>query len=80
MLCKGSDGFSFEIVRFDGLWRGRSQAGKDRGQHEEEEGEPEAITNDRKTIGTNPYARTHWALGLLSLDEDIAKIDLGKKG
>ncbi|ERF76747.1 hypothetical protein EPUS_02286 [Endocarpon pusillum Z07020] len=46
----------------------------------EEEDEPAAITHDRKTIGTNPYARTHWALGLLALDEDIAKIDLGKKG
>jgi Fungal specific transcription factor domain len=45
---------------------------------EEEDPEPEAITHDRNTIGTNPYARTHWALGLLSLDEDIAKIDLGK--
>jgi Fungal specific transcription factor domain len=46
---------------------------------DDDEAEPEAITHDRNTIGTNPYARTHWALGLLSLDEDIAKIDLGKK-
>jgi Fungal specific transcription factor domain len=51
---------------------------EDEGEAEEEEGEPESITHDRKTIGTNPYARAHWALGLLSLNEDIAKIDLGK--
>ena len=37
-----------------------------------------SITHDRDSIGTNPYARTHWALGLLSVEEDIAKIDLGK--
>lgn len=37
-----------------------------------------SITHDRESIGTNPFARTHWALGLLSVEEDIAKIDLGK--
>lgn len=52
---------------------GEGEQGKD-----EDEPEPEAITHDRKTIGTNPYARTHWALGLLSLEDDIAKIGLGE--
>lgn len=47
-------------------------------EEEDEDAEPEAITHDRKTIGHNPFARTHWALGLLAVEEDIAKIDLGK--
>jgi hypothetical protein len=58
--------------------RGGAGPGGDEEEEDEEDAEPEAITNDRNTIGTNPFARTHWALGLLSLDEDIEKIDLGK--
>ena len=58
---------------------GEVGGGRRKAADDEDEGEPDAITHDRETIGTNPFARTHWALGLLSLDEDIAKIDLGKR-
>jgi Fungal specific transcription factor domain len=66
----------------DGPFRGRLKSTVGRngegGEGDGEEAEPEAITHDRNTIGTNPYARTYWAMGLLSLEDDIAKIDSGK--
>lgn len=35
---------------------------------------PITSSHDRETIGTNRYARAHWALGLLALEEDLAKM------
>jgi hypothetical protein len=34
--------------------------------------------NDRRFIVANPGTRVHWALGILSVEEDVKKLDLGK--
>ena len=53
--------------------------------HSSESGAPDAIhdhhsqfiSHDRKEIGRHGSTRVHWAFGLLSVEEDIKKLDLG---
>jgi hypothetical protein len=35
-------------------------------------------SNDRRFIVGNPGTRVHWALGILSVEEDVKKLDLGR--
>lgn len=50
---------------------------EDEDEAEDEEEPPATINHDRRLISSNANARVHWALGILSVDEDIAKLDLG---
>ena len=46
---------------------------------QEMQDEPAFLSHDRDLIDRNPASRVHWALGLLSVEEDIAKLSLSKK-
>ena len=48
------------------------------GRSEAEDQEPPAISNERRFISSNPSARVHWALGILAVEDDIRKLDLGR--
>ncbi|KAL9616059.1 MAG: hypothetical protein Q9160_009030 [Pyrenula sp. 1 TL-2023] len=50
---------------------------EDEEDEDDEEEPPATINHDRRLISSNANARVHWALGILSVDEDIAKLDLG---
>lgn len=52
---------------------------KSEGVKMEEEEEPNPLINhDRKFIRENPNARVHWALGIMGVDEDMKRLDLGQ--
>ena len=69
-----------EDARVNGLSRLASVT-----DHSSESGAPDAIhdhhsqfiSHDRKEIGRHGSTRVHWAFGLLSVEEDIRKLDLG---
>ena len=48
------------------------------GKGGEDEEPPSIINHDRRFINVNPSARVHWALGLLSVEDDLEKLDLDK--
>jgi hypothetical protein len=43
-----------------------------------EEAESQVFSHDRSLIGKHRQTRVHWALGLLSVEDDIKKLDLTK--
>ncbi|KAL9106278.1 MAG: hypothetical protein Q9227_008677 [Pyrenula ochraceoflavens] len=53
-------------------WKQSDAGGKDKDEP------PSMIDHGRNHIHTNANARVHWALGILSVEEDIQKLDLAK--
>jgi hypothetical protein len=61
-------------VKAEGLGRARAGVGDDL-----KEEEPDLlITHDRRFINVNANARVHWALGILGVEDDMARLDLDK--
>jgi Fungal specific transcription factor domain len=61
-------------VKAEGL--GRAQAGVENDLKEEV---PDlSINHDRRFINVNANARVHWALGILGMEDDMARLDLDK--
>jgi hypothetical protein len=61
-------------VKAEGLGTARAGVGDDL----KEEVPDASITYDRRFIGVNANARVHWALGILGMEDDMAKLDLDK--
>jgi hypothetical protein len=72
--ASGERGVGWGAVKAEGL--GRAQAGVGGDVKEEE---PDLlITHDRRFINVNANVRVHWALGVLGVEDDMARLDLDK--
>jgi len=69
--ASGERGVGWGAVKAEGLGRARADDVK------EEEPDP-LITHDRRFINVNANVRVHWALGVLGVEDDMARLDLDK--
>lgn len=72
--ASGERGVGWGAEKAEGLGRARAGVGDD---VKEEEPNP-LISHDRRFINVNANVRVHWALGVLGVEDDMARLDLDK--